>query len=180
MRLPFFTSAQRRTTFRCLEANPSVRRWPGLAALYLVCATLASATATAQPVTSAIQPAVEAPSCAGVPLAASPDAESPLVDPRKDLRSAIASGPGDRDWGEWLAGECLTCHGLHAVANADIPPLARFDPMAFASALEEYRRFLRPDLGMRMVAAQLTPAEVAALAAYFSSLPPEERAAIAP
>lgn len=137
-----------------------------------VVAALAFAAATAQPIVAATAPAVEAPSCAGVPLAASPDAESPLVNPAKDLRGTIASGPGDREWGEWLAGECLTCHGLHAGARASIPTLAQLDPMEFASALEEYRRLLRPDQGMQLVATRLTPDEVAALASYFASLTP--------
>jgi cytochrome c553 len=122
----------------------------------------------------------EAPGCAGVPLAASPGTESPLVDPAKDLRAAIAAGSGDRDWGEWLAGECLACHGLHAKAEASIPPLATLDPMAFASALEEYRRHLRPDPGMRLLASRLAPDEVAALAAYFASLPGEDAADAVP
>ncbi|GEM_PF-4157333 len=147
----------------------------GLARAGLASAFVASA-ATAQTGSVAPESATDAPSCAGVPLAASPGAESALVDPAKDLRGAIATGPGDRDWGEYLAGECLTCHGLHAAAGAGIPQLAPLDPMAFASALEEYRRHLRPDPGMRLVAARLAPDEVAALAAYFASLPPERGA----
>ncbi|MBW6507852.1 MAG: hypothetical protein K0B00_14070 [Rhodobacteraceae bacterium] len=138
----------------------------------LAAACVASAAAAQTDVVPP-EPAPDAPSCAGVPLAASPDAESPLVDPAKDLRSAIADGRGDRDWGEWLAGECLACHGPHAVAGAGIPPLAPLGPMAFASALEEYRRHLRADPGMRLLASRLAPDEVAALAAYFASLPPE-------
>lgn len=157
----------------CLAPRHARRHPAGrLFALTLVAAALAFAAATAQPIVAATAPAVEAPSCAGVPLAASPDAESPLVDPAKDLRGTIASGPGDREWGEWLAGECLTCHGLHAGARASIPTLAQLDPMEFASALEEYRRLLRPDQGMQLVAARLTPDEVAALASYFASLAP--------
>uniref|UniRef100_UPI00356B5273 c-type cytochrome n=1 Tax=Phaeovulum sp. TaxID=2934796 RepID=UPI00356B5273 len=143
-----------------------------LSMLTFLAATALSSAATAQSTATVVQPQIEAPSCAGVPLSASPGAESPLVDPAKDLRGAVAAGQGDRDWGEYLASECLTCHGLNAEANADIPPLARLAPMDFASALEEYRRHLRPDLGMRLVAAQLTPDEVAAIIAYFASLPP--------
>ena len=150
----------------------------GVIALTLMAA--ASATvASAQDLATSTE-AAEAPSCAGVPLAASPGEEPALVDPAKDLRGAIASGPGDRDWGEWLAGECLACHGLNAKAAASIPPLAQLDPMAFASALEEYRRHLRLDPGMRLVAARLAPDEVAALAAYFASLPPENAADAVP
>ncbi len=75
---------------------------------------------------------------------------------------------GDPDYGEYLAGECVTCHQVSGDGEG-IPPIAGLEAEYFALALLEYRDGVRENEVMRLRAKALGNGEIAALAAYFSS-----------
>lgn len=79
---------------------------------------------------------------------------------------------GDRDYGEYLAGECVTCH--QASGHADgIPSIVGVPRAYFVKALFEYKSNIRTNEVMKLRVANLANEDIAALAAYFSSLEPE-------
>lgn len=79
---------------------------------------------------------------------------------------------GDPDYGEYLAGDCLTCH--QATGHADgIPSIVGLPKDYFIRSLFEYRINVRSNEVMKLRVANLANDEIAALAAYFSSLEPQ-------
>jgi cytochrome c len=83
--------------------------------------------------------------------------------------TVVAGDPGlaaDAGYGEYLASECVTCHGAHA--NASIPALQALAYEELIAALKAYREGTRTNPVMQSVARSLGDAEIEALAAYFS------------
>ncbi|MFP1633085.1 c-type cytochrome [Zhengella sp. ZM62] len=79
---------------------------------------------------------------------------------------------GDPEYGEYLAGECVTCH--QATGHADgIPSIVGVPKDYFIRALFEYKNNIRSNEVMKLRVANLTNEEIAALAAYFSGLEPQ-------
>jgi cytochrome c len=81
----------------------------------------------------------------------------------------IGGNPGlaaDVVYGEYLASECVTCHGANA--DASIPALHALRYEELIAALEAYRDGTRTNAVMQSVARSLGDAEIEALAAYFS------------
>lgn len=79
---------------------------------------------------------------------------------------------GDPDYGEYLAGECVTCH--QATGHADgIPSIVGLPRDYFVTSLFEYLNNVRSNDVMKLRVANLGNEEIAALAAYFSSLDPQ-------
>jgi len=79
---------------------------------------------------------------------------------------------GDPEYGEYLAGECVTCH--QASGHADgIPSIVGLPKDYFVKSLFEYRANIRSNEVMKLRVANLANDEIAALAAYFSSLDPQ-------
>lgn len=79
---------------------------------------------------------------------------------------------GDPEYGEYLAGECVTCH--QATGHADgIPSIVGLPKDYFVKSLFEYRTNVRSNEVMKLRVANLANDEIAALAAYFSSLDPQ-------
>jgi len=79
---------------------------------------------------------------------------------------------GDPDYGEYLAGECVTCH--QATGHADgIPSIVGLPRDYFVTSLFEYLNNVRSNEVMKLRVANLSNEEIAALAAYFSSLDPQ-------
>lgn len=79
---------------------------------------------------------------------------------------------GDPEYGEYLAGECVTCH--QASGHADgIPSIVGLPKDYFVGSLFEYLNNVRSNDVMKLRVANLTNEEIAALAAYFSSLDPQ-------
>ncbi len=72
----------------------------------------------------------------------------------------------DLAYGEYLAGECITCHSTHA--DAAIPPIHALPAPYFIEALQAYKAGKRDHDVMQNVARSLGDAEIKALAAYFS------------
>ncbi|HSP25931.1 MAG TPA: c-type cytochrome [Saliniramus sp.] len=83
---------------------------------------------------------------------------------------ALAQDPsGDREFGEFLAGECVTCHQISG--NYDgIPPIIGWPEATFIHAMEDYRDRTRPNEVMQNIAGRYSDEEIAAMAAYFGSL----------
>ena len=79
---------------------------------------------------------------------------------------------GDPEYGEYLSGECVTCH--QASGHADgIPSIVGIPKDYFVRALFEYKNNIRSNEVMKLRVANLTNEEIAALAAYFAGLEPQ-------
>lgn len=78
---------------------------------------------------------------------------------------------GDRELGEYLSSECVTCHQLSGRYDG-IPPIVGWPEETFVEILGEYRAKKRENPVMRSIAVKFTDEEIAALAAYFGSLRP--------
>ena len=80
----------------------------------------------------------------------------------------VAEAEGDRDYGEYLSGTCVTCHGSGETAGA-IPNLEHLSYDDFVLALEEYRGGIRTNAAMVSVARGLGDEEIEALAAFYAN-----------
>jgi cytochrome c553 len=76
---------------------------------------------------------------------------------------------GDREFGEFLAGECVTCHQISGSYDG-IPPIIGWPEATFIHAMEDYRDRTRPNEVMQSIAGRYSDEEIAAMAAYFGSL----------
>jgi len=75
----------------------------------------------------------------------------------------------DIAFGEYLAGECVTCHQRSGKTNG-IPSIVGWPRESFVAVLNSYRVKERDNVVMQTIAARLKEDEVEALAAYFESL----------
>ena len=75
----------------------------------------------------------------------------------------------DVDWGEYLAGECVTCHAADAAGDAEAPRIHGADAAHLVRALLDYRGGVRTNTTMGSVAGALGDDEIAALAHHLSS-----------
>ncbi len=98
-----------------------------------------------------------------------PEAEPTARATDHDLDPVILALKGDREFGEYLASECLTCHQSDGSA-AGIPSITLWPTEDFVVAMYAYKRKLRPHPVMQMMAGRLNDEEIAALAAYFADL----------
>jgi cytochrome c553 len=85
------------------------------------------------------------------------------------IREAVC-GQGDPALGQYLSSECVTCHQLSGEYQG-IPPIVGWPTQSFVEIMNEYRTKKRSNPIMRTIAGRLSPEEIAALAAYFGSLP---------
>lgn len=76
---------------------------------------------------------------------------------------------GDVTLGQYLSGECVTCHQLSGKSDG-ISSIVGWPESSFVAVLESYRNKERPNPVMRTIAAQLSDAEIAALASYFATI----------
>ncbi len=93
----------------------------------------------------------------------------PADNPEKNAEqlAAVLQIEADKDYGEYLAGECAACHAPSG-GDGSIPRIHAKAKDYLASALLEYKNLQRPNEVMRGVTAALTNDEIAALATYFS------------
>jgi len=84
--------------------------------------------------------------------------------------SSWAHAGGDREYGEYLSSECVTCH-QSTRGDAKIPVLQGYDQRGFIALMNSYRAGSLDNATMQTIAKRLTDEDIAALAAYFSSLP---------
>ncbi len=98
---------------------------------------------------------------------AAPTAEATSHDPA--VEPSILAIQGDPEYGEYLAGNCTTCH-QRSGADQGIPSIVGWPTDVFVTAMHAYRSKARAHPVMRMVAGPLNDEEIAALAAYFKNL----------
>ncbi len=98
-----------------------------------------------------------------------PEAEPTATGTDHDLDPAILALKGDKEYGEYLSSECLTCHRADGSAEG-IPAITRWPEEDFVIAMHAYKQKLRPHPVMQMMAGRLSNDEIAALAAYFKDL----------
>lgn len=101
-------------------------------------------------------------------------ANIPEADPTEtasdhDLDPAILALKGDPDYGEYLSGECKTCH-QSAGGDDGIPSIVLWPEEDFVIAMHAYKNKTRAHPVMQMMAGRLNNDEIAALAAYFARL----------
>lgn len=77
-----------------------------------------------------------------------------------------------REYGEYLAGECVACHRLDG-ADKGIPSIIGWDPEVFVNVLKSFKTGDHGSQAMISVARSLDEEQMRALAAYFGSLKPK-------
>jgi cytochrome c len=77
---------------------------------------------------------------------------------------------GDVEYGAFLAQECMACHKGNG-ADPGLPPITGWPEADFIAAMQAFRDGRRPNPVMQMIARRLGDEEIAALAAYFATLP---------
>lgn len=85
------------------------------------------------------------------------------------LASAILALDGDSAYGEYLGGECVTCHQQSGGSDG-IPPIVGLPVDYTVKALVEYKLGIRPNDVMQLMSKRLANEEIAALAAYFAEI----------
>ncbi len=98
-----------------------------------------------------------------------PEAEPTATSAESNLDPEILALVGDVAYGQYLSGECVTCHQLSG-ADDGIPSITSWPTEDFVVALHAYKEKLRPHPVMQLVTGRLSNEEIAALAAYFSGL----------
>ena len=75
---------------------------------------------------------------------------------------------GDKEYGQHLAGECVTCHK----SNSDkaIPSINGYDKEVFLTVMLAYKNKEMENPVMQMIAGRLDNEQIASLALYFNSL----------
>jgi cytochrome c len=86
-----------------------------------------------------------------------------------EVEAHILEIDGDPAYGEYLSGECVTCHQASG-ANDGIPGITGWPTRAFVTAMHAYKNGHRPHPAMGMIAGRLADDEIAALAAYFNAV----------
>ena len=83
-----------------------------------------------------------------------------------DLADQIAKA--DIGYGEYLAGECVTCHQK---SGTGIPQINGIEAETFVTIMKAYRSKELDNKVMQMMAGRLDDEQITSLAAYFSLLP---------
>ncbi|WP_114966699.1 c-type cytochrome [Alkalilacustris brevis] len=86
-----------------------------------------------------------------------------------DLPEEVLAIEGDREYGQFLASECTTCHQRGGAAQG-IPSITNWPEERFVVAMHAYRQGLRPHDVMQSVARRLDDEQIAALASYFATI----------
>lgn len=76
---------------------------------------------------------------------------------------------GDPAYGEYLSGECTSCHQASGAANG-IPSITQWPVEDFVTVMHAYKEGAREHPVMQMMAERLSNDEIAALAAYFKDV----------
>jgi len=75
----------------------------------------------------------------------------------------------DVAYGEYLAGECVTCHSTDGAVKG-IPNIIGLEAEGFAYIMHSYRNKELENKVMQLVAGRLDDEQIASLAVYFASL----------
>ncbi|MFK8077843.1 MAG: cytochrome c [Granulosicoccus sp.] len=85
----------------------------------------------------------------------------------QDVSNVLAVS-NDVAYGEYLAGECASCHATTAVSGSNVPVIHGASSEHIAQALLEYRNGIRENSTMKNVASALGDEEIAALAHFLA------------
>lgn len=91
-----------------------------------------------------------------------------LADHDSAFRELIVS-IGDAELGEYLSGECVTCHKPDADPAGGVPEITGIPVEQFAVLLLSYRNKERENPVMQTIAGRLSDEDIASLAAYFAT-----------
>jgi cytochrome c553 len=86
------------------------------------------------------------------------------------LLPVSAHAAGDRALGQYISGECTTCHQITGRVTGSIPQIIAWPEDQFIAVMLSYKDKHRDNAIMQTIAGKLTDAEIAALAAYFGGL----------
>lgn len=86
-----------------------------------------------------------------------------------EVDPAILAIVGDPAYGEYLSGECTSCHQASGAASG-IPSITQWPAEYFVTAMHAYKDGVREHNVMQMMAQRLSNEEIAALAAYFEDV----------
>jgi cytochrome c553 len=87
------------------------------------------------------------------------------------LAGSPAGAAGDRAAGRQKALQCQPCHGLDGLSKLPEAPHIAGQPQSYlVKALNEYRKGVRRDEMMSMMAQALSEQDLADLAAYYSAI----------
>lgn len=98
-----------------------------------------------------------------------PEADPTVLRDDHGLDPSILAIEGDPEWGEYLSGDCTTCHQTSG-GDAGIPSIVLWPVEDFVIAMHAYKNKTRPHPVMQMMAGRLSNDEIAALAVYFAQL----------
>ena len=87
-----------------------------------------------------------------------------------DVSPDILAIAGDPEYGEYLSGTCVTCHQVGG-SDQGLPSITGWPQSAFVTVLHAYKNKHRENPVMQQFAGALSNEEIAALAAYFQSVP---------
>lgn len=74
---------------------------------------------------------------------------------------------GDRELGQYLSAECVTCHGAPGQTAQGIPGINGWPEDQFVAVMNAYKDKQRDNPVMQTIAGRLEAGDIAALAAYF-------------
>ena len=75
--------------------------------------------------------------------------------------------------GEYLSSQCTTCHQLSGKVSG-IPSIVGWDTESFAAVMQSYKKKERENKVMQNIANTLSDEDIAALAAYFTTIEPKD------
>ena len=74
---------------------------------------------------------------------------------------------GDRELGQYLSSECVTCHSASGQNTQGIPQISGWPEDQFVAVMNAYRDKQRDNPVMQTIAGRLEADDIAALAAFF-------------
>ena len=112
-------------------------------------------------------------------FAAAAPAENPVPAPAsaspgqaRNLADIVLGIKGDKEYGAYLSGDCVTCHQLSGHTEG-IPSIVGLPRDYFVRSLFEYKTNVRSNEVMKLRVTNLANEDIAALAEYFGSLTPK-------
>lgn len=93
------------------------------------------------------------------------------------LTTGLASdcwAAGDKELGQYLSAECVTCHRVSGPPAQGIPQILGWPEDQFIAVMTAYKEKQRDNPVMQTVASRLTADDIAALAAFFGGQKPSK------